>query len=224
MYHCVRGDVEGAIASNNAYLTINRLGVADRSIYDKYQRDGRFWTLNAYALQTTFFISFGRIFDTHSDSFSIQKLVEATIANPALFSKEALLERKRRISHIAGADPVWLVYFVAQAWEPTAADLEPLGTALASHLDRFKAIYRPIRHKYFAHRGRESQQAIEALFGKTLKTDVAEILGFLHTALSAIREMALNGQRPDLADFTDYDREVQSVNRDIENFIRAGLP
>jgi hypothetical protein len=58
------------------------------------------------------------------------------------------------------------------------------------------------------------------LFGKTLKTDVAEILGFLHTLLWSIREIALNGQRPDLTDFTDYDREVQSVNSDIENFVR----
>jgi hypothetical protein len=220
MFHSVRGDVEAATASNNAYLTINRLGVADRSIYDKYQRSGRFWTINTYALQTTFFIAFGRIFDNRSDSFSIQKLVEATIANPALFSKTALLERKRRISHITGADPKWLVDFVGQVWEPTASDLEPLRTALAPHLDKFKAIYRPIRHKYFAHRGTESQQAIEALFGKTLKTDVAEILGFLHTVLWAIREMALNGQRLDLTDFADYDGEVNSVNGDIEKFIR----
>jgi len=194
--------------------------VADRKIYDKYQHAAHFWSLNTYALQTTFFIAFGRIFDNRNDSFSIQKLTEATIANPALFSKAALRERKRRISRIAGADPSWLVDFVDQAWEPTAADLEPLRAALAPHLDKFKAIYRPIRHKYFAHRGTESQQAIEALFGKTLKTDVAEILGFLHTVLWAIREMALNGQRPDLTDFTDYDREVQSVNTDIENFVR----
>jgi hypothetical protein len=146
MFHSVRGDVEAAIGTNNAYHTINRLAVADRKVYDKYQRSAHFWSLNTYALQTTFFIAFGRIFDNRNDSFSIQKLIEATIANPAIFSKAALLERKRRVSHIAGADPQWLIDFVDQAWEPTGADLVPLRAVLAPHLDKFKAIYRPIRH------------------------------------------------------------------------------
>ena len=111
-----------------------------------------------------------------------------------------------------------------RAWEPTSVDLQPLATALTPHIAKFKAIYQPIRHTYFAHRGTESQQAIEALFNKTVKTDVAEILGFLHTVLWAIREMALNcDKRPDLADFTDYDHEVVDVSSKVEEFVR-GLP
>jgi len=220
MFLSVRGDVDAAVGSNTAYLTINRLGTEDRSIWNKYQRDGQFWTLNTYALQTTFFIAFGRIFDKRNDSFSIQKLLGTTVANPALFSRAALRERKRYLSRITGADPPWLPDFIDQAWEPTARDLEPLQAALAPHYARFSAIYKPIRHKYFAHRGAESQQAIEGMFGKTLKTDVAEILRFLHTLLWAIRELALNGTRLDLNNFTDYDREVRSVASDIERFIR----
>ena len=88
------------------------------------------------------------------------------------------------------------------------------------HYEKFKAIYQPIRHKYFAHRGAESQQAIEALFSKTVKADVAEILGFLHTTLWAIREMAWNASRPDLTSSADYERYVRSLNGQIEEFIR----
>jgi hypothetical protein len=146
MFHSVRGDVEAAIKSNYAYLTINSLAATDRKICDKYQRSAHFWTLNTYALQTTFFIAFGRIFDKRGDSFSIQKLVEATAANPAFFSKAALRQRKRESSNIAAADPQWLVDYVKQAWEPTSADLVPLQTALVPHYDKFKAIYQPIRH------------------------------------------------------------------------------
>jgi hypothetical protein len=109
----------------------------------------------------------------------------------------------------------------------TASLCRPLGTALTPHVNKFKAIYRPIRrpirHKYFAHRGTESQQAIEALFSKILKTDVAEILGFLHTLLWAIREMAWNGKKPDLGDSTDYDREVRGLTKEIEEFV-CSLP
>jgi AbiU2 len=194
MFKSVRGDVELAIKANYAYLTIHSLAATDRTVYDKYQRAAHFWMLIASALQTTFFMAFGRIFDKHRESFSIQKLVEATIRNPSFFSKAALRERRRKSENMTGSDPQWLVDYVNGAWEPTAADLNQLRTELMPHYDKFIAIYQPIRHKYFAHRGTESQQAIEELFSKTLKADVGEILGFLHTALWAINNMAVNGQ------------------------------
>jgi hypothetical protein len=88
-----------------------------RAIYDKFQRAAHFWSLSAYSLQTTFFMAFGRIFDKRSDSFSVQKLVEATIANPALFSKAALRERKRKSANMTGSDPRWLVDYLNKAWD-----------------------------------------------------------------------------------------------------------
>jgi len=211
--------VEAAIKANYAYITIHHLAATDRKVLYKYQRFADFWTLNTYALQTTFFIAFGRIFDKRGDCFSIQKLVNFTIADPTLFSKAALRERKRSLSTVHGTDPQWLVDYVNQAWEPSTADLEPLRAELTPHYDKFKLIYRPIRHKYFAHRGTDSQQAIEALFGQTLKTDVEEILRFLHTLLWAIREMAWNARRPDLADVTDYNNYVRDLNSQIERFV-----
>lgn len=95
-----------------------------------------------------------------------------------------------------------------------------MSRPLTPHYDKFKAIYQPIRHKYFAHRGMESAQAIATLFSKTLIGDVAEILRFLHTLLWAITEMASNARRPDLADFTDYERYVKRLNSETEAFIR----
>jgi hypothetical protein len=220
MYDCVRGDVEAAIKSNYAYLTINRLAVADRKIYNKLQRAAHFWTLNTYALQTTFFIAFGRIFDERKDCLSIQKLIRATIANPAFFSKTALRARRRKNENMTGPDPAYLVKYVSQAWEPSAADLAPLLTALTPHQVKFTAIYQPIRHTYFAHRGMASQKAIETLFGKTLKKDVVEILKFLHTALWAIHEMAWNAEQPNLTNFADYGKFVKSLNTQTEDFVR----
>jgi len=220
IFHLIRGDVEVAINSNHAYLAINNLIVAERAIYDKVNRFPDFWRLNAYALQTTFFIAFGRIFDSRHDSLSIEKFVDATIANPALFSKAALRERKRQASNIQGPDPDWLIDYVRDAWEPTEADLRPLKDALTPHCDKFRAIYRPIRHKAFAHRSSDDEAAIAALFGRTLIGDVSEILRFLHTVLGAIREMAWNARRPDLTDFRDYETYVRDANAKTEQFIR----
>jgi AbiU2 len=216
----IRGDVETAIKSNFTYLTIHRLAAENADIFDKYNRFAEFWTLNAYSLQTTFFVTFGRIFDTRRDVYSVHKVVEETIANPTFFSKSALRDRKRKASRIAGVDPEWLVDYVDNAWEPTRADLEPLRVALAPNFAKFKAIYQPIRHQVFAHKSIQDDKAILALFEKTLITDVQEILRFLHTLFWAIWEMAWNAKRPDLTDFRSYDGEVTRLTNKTEKFIR----
>jgi hypothetical protein len=89
MFELPRGDVETAIKSNLTYLTVHRLAAENADIFDKYNRFAEFWMVNAYSLQTTFFVTFGRIFDTRRDVYSVQKVVEDTIANPSLFSKSA---------------------------------------------------------------------------------------------------------------------------------------
>jgi len=147
-------------------------------------------------------------------------LIAATIAHPRLFSKAALRERKRQASQIPDADPQWLIDFLAHAHEPSMLDLKVLEAALAPHYDKLKSIYQPIRHKYFAHRGTDTRQVIEALFSQTLKSDVENILRFLHTALNAIWEMAWNGRSLDLSDFSSYQHYVKDLDKGIESFIR----
>ena len=223
MFELIRGDVETAIMSNFTYLTIHRLAAENADIFDKYNRFAEFWMLNAYSLQTTFFVTFGRIFDTRRDVYSVHRVVEDAVANPSLFSKSALRDRKRKASRISGVDPEWLVEYIDNAWEPTRADLETLMVALAPHYAKFKTIYQPIRHQVFAHKSIQDDKAIFALFEKTLITDVQEILRFLHTLFWAIWEMAWNGKRPDLADFRSFDGEVKRLTNKTEQFIR-GLP
>ena len=98
MFQAVRGDVETAIKSNSGYWKINNIARDNPKVFEKYNQHAHFWTLTSYALQSTFFISFGRIFDDRRDVFSVQKLVDATIKNPAFFSKAALRLRKRGFS------------------------------------------------------------------------------------------------------------------------------
>jgi hypothetical protein len=98
-----------------------------------------------------------------------------------------------------------------------------LKTALAPHHQRFREIYQPIRHAYFAHRGTASGEAIYALFQKTLVSEVAEILRFLHTLIYSIDQMAINGRPLDLTDFQDYDNWVKSLDKQIEDFVKANL-
>jgi hypothetical protein len=221
MFHAVRGDVETAIKSNSAYWKINNLARDDDKILEKYNRHAHFWTLNSYALQSTFFIAFGRIFDERKDVFSVQKVVDATIKNPQFFTKAALRRRKRKVAQLHGSDPQWLIDYVIAAWEPTTDDLQTLKTALVPHHQKFKAIYQPIRHTYFAHRGTASEAAIHSLFQKTLIAEVSEILRFLHTLIWSIDQMAINARRLDLLDFADYNNWVRNLDKDVEAFVKT---
>jgi hypothetical protein len=128
-FHPVRGDVEGVIASITAYIKFHNLSAADIKVLEKVNRTPDFWRLNAYALETTFFVSLGRVFDKRNDAWTIQDLVENTIERPGFFSKAGLRER-RRAQGVDGKDPDWLEESMSRAWEPRRNDLEVLRNEL----------------------------------------------------------------------------------------------
>src|ERR1035437_10228685 len=177
MFHLVRGDIETAIGCSSTYLTINRMAVDDRSIEQRYNRNADFWRATTYALQTGLFMAVGRVFDKTKNTYTIDDVVEQTIEHPGLFNKAALRQRKRESLKLFGdrPDPEWLPAYVANAWEPNRASLEILRTELVPHAKKIIEVYEPIRHKYFAHRGKDSQEAIAELFKKTAITEVADI-------------------------------------------------
>src|ERR1700722_939389 len=123
-YSLIRADVQAAIDCSHTFLTINNLVVTDQELGQKLNRFAGFWILNRFALQTTFFIAFGRLFDTRRDALSVPKLVDKTISNPGLFAKTALRERMLKNSQPGSASlPNWPDENVQRAWEPRAASL-----------------------------------------------------------------------------------------------------
>jgi hypothetical protein len=216
----IRADVSAAIKANRTYLTIYNVKAANQDIQQKISRYPEVWTTILYSLQSTFFIAFGRLFDKRGDSLSVTKLLEITIKNVQIFSKAQLLRRKRFDSRIEGDDPLWLTEYIARAWEPTGDDLKRLLRALAPHCDKFKQVYAPIRHEIYAHRSKKNEEDVYAHFGKTLIGDVEQILAFIYTLIVALRELAANGRRPDLADVTEYRDFVRKIDAEVENFVR----
>jgi hypothetical protein len=219
MFHAVRGDIESAMASNAAYFKIQNMAAGDRKILQKYNRTPDFWRLCAHAFQKTFFISLGCVFDKRRDAWSIYDLIDNTIKYVGLFSKSALRERKRATSSMDGKDPAWLDNYMATAWEPTRKDLEELRDAHAPHAQKFNETYQPIRHIHFAHRGKASAEDIYELFGRTQIDDATEMLRFLYTLVFEIWEIYLNGRKPDLSNFREYDLYVKNLNAQTEKLI-----
>src|SRR5690348_11115094 len=116
MYETVRGDMEGVIACHVGYFKIHNIAADNRNILDKYNRTPEFWRLNSYALQTTFFIGLGRLFDATKGTVTLPRLLDETVEHPGLFSKAQL--RKFKVSG-AKEEGDWLDQYIAEAWEPS---------------------------------------------------------------------------------------------------------
>jgi hypothetical protein len=219
-YHIIRDDVNAAMVSCYTHRTLNRIAARDREIVDKLNRTPTFWRITSFSLQSTLFIVLARILDHDDKVHSVHQLLNATIAHPNFFNKEALRARKLNIPGTE-PNPPWLDEYVQNAWEPTTPDLRLLKKALAPRKAKFDDIYRPIRHQ-IAHIIFKDELAISALYSRALKTDIDEILCFLYNLLGAIWEMAFNARPPDLnGDKHGYAQRLAEINKDTEALLRS---
>lgn len=219
----MRGDLEAAIGCSSTYLTINRVAAADRDVAQKYNRHADFWRATAYGLQTGFFMALGRVFDRSNGSYSIEDVVDQTIEHPGFFSKAELRKRMREAWKIYGdqEDPELLAKNLAGAWEPTRNDLDVLRTELAPYVQRFRAIYEPIRNKYFAHRSKATEEVIGELFSKATVNEAAEILRFVYGLIRGIQEMTANGTPPGRWYGKEYDQLYRIYETAAENLVKG---
>jgi hypothetical protein len=174
-------------------------------------RSATFWNISVHALQTTFVITIGRVFDKDPRSHSIQKLLAQMAAYPEYFSRASLERRKREAAR--GGDVSWLPSFLRDVWEPTTVDLEQLRDALNPTIAKYEQIYQPIRHTLFA--PNDIAVDIGALLGRSLIADVEQILYELHDMLEAVWQLYMNGMEPRLGQqkYDHQDRIGETTRR-----------
>lgn len=210
-YTVLTNEVEDTLASYYTEKEINDYASTNAAAFIEMNANPHFWVVTTHALQTTFMITLGRIFDLDPRSHSIHKLLSETVAHPEYFSKTALARRKRAI---AGSEPTWLNEYLEEAWEPNVAGLEKLRAALAPSQEKYDMAFKPIRHKLFAHQDIMDRASIQTLIGKGLITDLEKILYDVHDVLSCIAQLANNGEepRPGLITY-DYEHRIRKQAR-----------
>src|ERR1019366_3439708 len=219
-YEIIKNDVHAAMVSCYTHRTINHSAATDRNILEKMNREPEFWLVTSFSLQSTLFIVLARLLDSDPDVHSIHPVLNATIAHPEFFNHAAL--RARKLS-ILGTErnPPWLDEYVVDAWEPTTQDLRALKKALVPHKAKFDQIYRPIRNQ-IAHIILKDNAGVAALYGRTLKADVDEILRFLHSLIKSIWYMAFNAERPNLnGDHYGYGERVREITAATKRMLRS---
>jgi hypothetical protein len=192
----IADQITGATRAFFTYMEINKFASENNGNYQKINRDGHFWSGELYALQTTWFIILGRIYDRTKDAYSIHDFLKSTVAYKGFFSKRALARRKRTAA--GQPEPEWLPDYLKAAWEPSTADLEKIRSAIKSSDEKWNNLCKPIRDKVFAHTN--ANVVVSELFGNTLVGDVEDILHDLNKIRTSVIQLLENGREHWIAD------------------------
>lgn len=197
-----------------AWKSVHNLSSGDRKIYDAINGNVLSWNLILHSLQATFFITLGRIFDTNPNSFSVHKVFRCCKKEINQFNKESL--RARRLKN-AKEIPNWLDDYINDAYEAKVSDFNKLKKDVYKMQRTYEDIYRPIRHKIFAHKDTDHLSNSGGLFKETTIGQVEIILKTLYQAKMVIRSLYDNGRlrRRESFEF----KEEEYVYKDIKSLL-----
>lgn len=204
-----RNEVHLVTQSFYVWKSINNLAAADKGYLAALNKTPLSWQVITHSLQSTFFICLGRIFDQDKNSFSIYNLLKKCRENVVEFSKTALRVRKCG----GGPEPEWLDDYMGNAYEPDTDDFDCLITEVEKWEEIYRTIYKPLRHKIFAHKDLKYIEDARLLFSKTNIGEIEEMLCFLHAIERYVWELLHNGRRYDLTDFKQEEEDI--VRQDV---------
>jgi len=189
-----RTEAESGIQFFYSYLTVHAVAGEHKEVHRLLNRAPLFWNTAVGALQTSTFITLGRVFDQQS-KHNVDRLIKIAQSNMAIFSKEALAGRKRRDS--ANADE-WLDEYLRDVYVPNADDFRRLRRHVAKRRKVYEDNYRALRHQIFAHKIISAKEDVQALCGKTNVRELQQLLIFLRRLHEALWQLYHNGHKPTL--------------------------
>ena len=173
MLNLVSYQVENAFFLHQCYEALHDLASKDEMVLTALNSDALFWNTYESNLLTALFMTIGRLFESNAKA-TVRKLIDMTMNNTDLFSREALEQRKSE----GRKRPVWLDdYMKKDVWTPESAEkLQHLEDAFTPHVERYISIYMPIRDKVYAHQVVRTQTEVDELFKKTDRKELGETL------------------------------------------------
>lgn len=202
-----RKEVEEGAQHLYGYLSFYSIISENRKILNAINRTPLFWITTMGALQTSFFIVLGRIFDQNS-KHNIDRLLKVAQDNISIFSKAALANRKRKGSDNADE---WLDDYLKTVHEPTIKDFRALRKRVKEYRKIYETNYRDIRHKIYAHKEVSDSEEVQRLFSKTNNRELQLMFVFVNALYEALWELFNNGRKPVLRPMR---YSVKSIRRD----------
>ncbi len=215
LYKVFQSELNVACSSFYAWKNIHNIAAKDDKIYHALNKNSLSWNIILHSLQSTFFITIGRLFDIDGKTFSVHTLLRACIENIDQFSKYALRERKIKSSGTDGLS--WLDEYIEKSYQPNKEDFLKLKGEVSKRQKRYELIYRPIRHKVFAHKEFKEIRCIDELFKKAKIGEMQDLLCFLYQIERIIFQLLYNGRLMNVGDFTFNEEEY--VMKDIAGLL-----
>jgi HEPN superfamily AbiU2-like protein len=179
------------------------------------------WIFIRHSIMLSLIMALGRIFDTDSDSVSIDDLIRSCISDIELFSKQSLRQRKSQ-SHNAHE---WIESYMENVYESTEQDFQRLKPQIKKFRELYETFYKPIRHKLFAHSDKKFHARSDLLWNATRNANMEDLISFLEDFNSTIREAYLNGRKPELTgkrfDEEWFARDIQSLLRCVKKSVTS---
>jgi len=196
------------------YVYLMNRSAQDKAVIDTLNKAPRFWLDFKYSSVQTTIIFLGKIFDTDSRVFSVDKTVRAAHDDKEFFSKEKLRERKvQQAGEFDGLDE-----YVNRASELGRDDFK----VISAQVKRAKSIWeriKPLRDNIYAHDGMLSNEEREAHFKAVKNDDINEILQILLNISETLLQAEINGRRPNFSD--DFRLPIDQAEQETERLIRS---
>jgi hypothetical protein len=187
-----RKEVQGGTQFFYAMQAIHALAAANEKTLKTLNDASLFWNTNIGALQTSFFVTLGRVFDQKS-AYNIDTLVRLAQKNITLFSKSALAGRKR--AQGSNADE-WLPQYLRNAYEPSHDDFRCIRRYVKKYRTIYERNYDPIRDRIYAHKELARPSDKSSLFSQTRILELQRLFGFLNQLYTILWELYFNGEAP----------------------------
>jgi hypothetical protein len=184
---------EAYVAAQYVYadMAVQHAVSKSKTLLNRLNLTPRFWLAHASASQIAAYVCLGRVFDTKS-RYNIDALIDSFESNLALFSREALAERKR---DGRPEEPVWLQAYLVKSHYPTEKDVVRLRSKVAEYRAVYDRAIKPARHKYIAHREKEDHAEVQALFAGGKVKELWRLATFLYALHNALWEQYHNGRK-----------------------------
>ena len=189
----LRKEAESAARFLYAYLAIHEVAARHTEVVTLLNTAPLFWNTTLGALQISAFIALGRVFDDDKGSHGVARLLRLAIANPQIFTRNALAARRLGDSP---TKPDWLDEFLSTTYEPLPSDLEFLQQKVSENKAVYEAKYKPIRNKIYAHKDIAGNATVHALFAETNILEWQTLTLFLQSLHNALWQLFHNGIKP----------------------------
>ena len=215
LYKEFQSELNIACWSFYTWKNIKNIAVDNKKVYHALNRNALSWNIILYSLQSTFFITIGRLFDIDGKTFSVHTLLRACIENIDQFSKNALWERRIKGSE---ADKLpWLNEYIEKSYQPNKEDFLKLKGEVSKKQKLYDSGCKPIRDKIFAHKELEEIKCVDELFKKAEIGEIQDLLCFLYQIERIIFQLLYNGRLMNIGDFTFNEEEF--VMKDIAGLL-----